>query len=148
MNDTKPEWWTSDEWSTPLDYFATVNERYGPFDLDACCRPETAKAATYYVKADNALEQPWHGTVWCNPPYSRPRAWCEKAVCEVGNGNAIRVVMLLPSATDTGWFHDWVWPFADVEFVRGRIRFYGWKGTPIGMPKSGSILAVYPKETW
>jgi hypothetical protein len=51
--------------------------------------------------------------------------------------------MLLPASVDTGWFHDLVLPYAEVQFVRGRVRFIGWEGTPIGSPKAPSILAVY-----
>jgi phage N-6-adenine-methyltransferase len=141
----KPDWWTSDEWSTPQDYFDQVNQRLGPFDLDACCRPETAKAPLFFTKADNALTRDWYGCVWVNPPYSNPRDWCWKAATEVAVGNVSRVVMLLPAAVDTQWFHEFVLPYADVEFIRGRLRFIGWQGTPIGSPKSGNILAIYPK---
>lgn len=141
----KPDWWTSDEWSTPQDYFDQVNQRLGPFELDPCCRPETAKAPRYFTKAVDGLTQPWYGRVWVNPPYSNPRAWCEKAAMEVAEGHATRVVMLLPASVDTGWFHDWVLPYADFEFIRGRLRFIGWEGKPVGPPKSGNILAIYPK---
>jgi phage N-6-adenine-methyltransferase len=139
----KPDWWTSDEWSTPQSYFDLVNQRHGPFDLDACCRPETAKAGRYFVKAENGLLQPWFGNVWVNPPYSEPRKWCEKAATEIAIGNASKVVMLLPAAVDTIWFHEFVVPYAEVEFIRGRLRFIGWQGTPIGSPKSGNVLAIY-----
>lgn len=141
----RPEWWSSDEWATPPHIVERISAEYGPFDLDACCRPETAKAPTFYTKADDGLRQPWDGVVWVNPPYSDPKPWCQKAVNETLNPNCFRVVMLLPAATDTGWFHDLVLPHADIRFIRGRIRFLGWKGTPIGMPKAGNILAVYPK---
>jgi hypothetical protein len=53
--------------------------------------------------------------------------------------------MLLPAAVDTGWFHDYVLPYADVVFVQGRLKFIGWMGTPIGSPKAGNILALYPQ---
>ena len=141
----KPDDWTSDDWSTPPAYFAEINARFGPFDLDPCARPETAKAAKFFTKADDGLAQPWMGRVFCNPPYSCPRKWCEKAHAETATGRASIVVMLLPAAVDTNWFHDLVLPFADVEFIRGRLRFYGWKGTPIGSPKAGNVLGIYPK---
>jgi hypothetical protein len=54
--------------------------------------------------------------------------------------------MLLPCATDTGWFHDLVLPHADLTFLRGRIRFLGWQGTPIGSPKAGTLIALFPKQ--
>lgn len=141
----KPDWWTSDEWSTPLDVFQRIERVYGPFDLDACCRPETAKAGRYFTKDDDALSQPWTGRVWVNPPYSNPRPWISAAVSAVQSGDARRVVMLLPAATDTAWFHELVLPYADVVFMKGRVKFIGWQGTPIGSPKAGTILAIFPK---
>lgn len=143
----KPDWWTSDEWATPLDVFERIAAAYGPFDLDACCRPETAKARRYFTKDDDALTKRWTGRVWVNPPYSDPRPWIEKAMSAAVSGDASRVVMLLPASTDTNWFHDLVLPFADVVFVKGRVKFLGWEGTPIGSPKAGSIIAVFPKAS-
>lgn len=142
----RPDWWSSDDWATPPAYFAELDRRFGPFDLDPCARPETAKCRRYYTKADDGLMKPWDATrVFVNPPYSEPKKWCAKARDEVNAGRAGLVVMLLPAAVDTHWFHDLVLPFADVEFIRGRLRFHGWKGTPIGRPTAGNVLAIYPK---
>lgn len=30
-----------------------------------------------FTIADDGLSQPWHGFVWCNPPYSDPLPWCQ-----------------------------------------------------------------------
>lgn len=140
----KPTWWTGDEWSTPQDYFDQVAALHGPFDLDACCRPETAKALLYYTKKVDGLALDWFGRVWVNPPYSEPAKWCEKAANEVAIGRAVKVVMLLPAAVDTHWFHDFVVPYARVEFIRGRMRFIDWDGKPsTGSPKGGNVLAIY-----
>lgn len=83
--------------------------------------------------------------MFVNPPYSNPRPWIEKTIEETRNF-ADSVVMLLPAATDTTWFHDLVLPHADVIFMRGRIRFHGPDGKPRGTPKAGTILAVFPKR--
>ncbi len=144
-NLARPEWWTSDEWSTPLDVFSRISAEYGPFDLDACARAETAKAPAFYTKEQDGLAQAWTGCVWINPPYSDPKPWVARAAEVTKADPSTRVVMLLPAATDTGWFHNFVLPYADIRFIRGRIRFLGWMGTPIGMPKAGNILAVFPK---
>ena len=142
----KPDWWSTDEWSTPPEFVLALEQRLGKFDLDPCARPETAKAPHYFTKDDNGLLQPWYGLVWVNPPYSCPKLWVEKAIAETTiRHHNVRVVMLLPAAVDTAWFHDLVLPNADVEFVRGRLRFHGWAGTPIGSPTAGSILAFFPK---
>jgi hypothetical protein len=34
-------------------------------------------------------------------------------------------VMLLPVATDVGWFHDCVLGHAEMRWIRGRIKFVG-----------------------
>ena len=142
----RPDWWTSDEWATPPEVVERLARRFGPFDLDPCCRVETAKAPTYFTKDADGLQQQWRGRVWVNPPYSDPAPWIAKAVESVDSGEADRVVMLLPASIDTGWFHDLVLPNADVVFMRGRIKFLGWMGTPIGSPKAGTVLAVFPKR--
>lgn len=141
----KPDWWTSDEWGTPQAFIDELVAFHGrTFDLDVCARADNAKAARYYTKADNGLTQPWEGFVWCNPPYSNPKAWVEKAVAESKRPDTY-IIMLLPAAVDTGWFHDLVLPNADIRFLRGRLRFIGWKGTPIGSPTAGNVLGYFPK---
>jgi phage N-6-adenine-methyltransferase len=140
---TKPDFWTSDDWSTPPEIVQELAKEFGEFTLDPCCRPETAKATQYYTKADDGLSQRWHGRVWLNPPYSNPGPWLKKAIDSVGQ-EADLVVALLPAATDTRWFHDYVLGVAsEVRFRKGRIKFIGWMGTPIGSPKSGSVIAIY-----
>jgi len=139
-----PSWWTSDEWETPPEFVAALEQEFGRFDLDPCAREETAKASAYYTKEDNGLEQPWKGHVFVNPPYSAPGPWIAKAVAEAANGAVVR--LLLPAATDVGWFHDLVLPHGNIRFIRGRLRFLGWKGTPIGSPKAGNILVSIPRR--
>jgi phage N-6-adenine-methyltransferase len=141
----KPDWWTSDEWSTPPEFIAGLVKRFGAFDLDPCCRHETAKAPKYYTQREDGLAQPWGGLVYVNPPFSNPKIWVAKAISEVHNDGNTRVIMLLPAAVDTQWFHELCLPHADIEFIRGRLRFHGWNGTPIGSPTSGNILAFFPK---
>jgi len=139
----KPAWWTSDEWATPPEFVAQLEAEFGAFDLDPCAREETAKAPLYYAIEDDGLRQPWEGHVFVNPPYSAPGPWVEKAIQEAGGGATI--LLLLPAATDVGWFHELVLPHCNVRFIRGRLRFLGWQGTPIGSPTAGNILARVPK---
>jgi phage N-6-adenine-methyltransferase len=139
----KPEGWTSDKWATPWEFVWGLEKEFGRFDTDPCCEPQTAKASNIYTIEDDGLTLPWTGRVFVNPPYSKPGPWCATAHSAIESGEASLVVMLLPATVDTGWFHDLVLPHAEVRFVRGRIRFLGWQGTPIGSPKSPSILAIY-----
>lgn len=140
----KPEWWSSDEWSTPSELVHRFALEFGPFTLDVCARPENAKAASFYTLNEDGLTQPWTGSVWLNPPYSDIGPWLAKARTEIENGCRI-VCALIPSATDTAWWHDHVIGHAELRFIRGRVRFIGWQGTPIPAPRTPSVLAIYRK---
>lgn len=139
----KPEWWTSDHWATPWPVVHELEAEFGKFDLDVCCHADTAKAAKFYTPAENGLIQPWEGRRWLNPPYSKVSPWLERAISETDSGRASLVVALLPACTDTRWFHGLVKDRAEIRFIKGRVRFFGWQKTPITQPKTPSILAIY-----
>ena len=145
-NTIKPDWWTSDHWSTPqalVDRLA-AEEGLAGFDLDVCARPETAKAPKFYTVEDDGLGQPWYGNVWLNPPFSNVGPWLRRARAEVDAGHARLVVAILPPAVETRWFHrDVLAAGAQVKFLLGRTRWLGWAGTPIPHPKTGSLVAIY-----
>ncbi|MBP8176824.1 MAG: adenine methyltransferase [Xanthomonadales bacterium] len=111
-----------EEWLTPPELIRAL----GPFDLDPCApvvRPWDT-AAKHYTIHDDGLKQPWHGMVWCNPPYGRKTgAWLER--CDVHadlGGNAIALIF---ARTETEDFHNWVWDAASaVLFLRGRLHFH------------------------
>lgn len=139
----KPTWWTSDHWSTTSATMGAAIAQFGAFDLDPCCRPETAKAPKFYTAETNGLIQPWFGKVWLNCPYSDPAPWLRKSISETSQGRARLVVALLPVRTDTKWFHSLVWGVAELQFLKGRVKWIGWQGTPIPNPKDPSMLAIY-----
>lgn len=139
----KPEWWNSDQWETPPELLKKLTAEFGAFDLDPCCRAETAKAPRFYTEVDNGLQREWIGKVFLNPPYSKPGPWLVKALRETQIGHAVLVVALLPVRTDTRWFHDLVWNRAEIRFIRGRVYWLGWERKSIGRPKDPSMLAIY-----
>lgn len=118
-----------DDWATPQDFYDRLNEEFH-FTLDPCASPATAKCAKYYTAEDNGLAQDWGGeTVFCNPPYGRDIwQWCRKCRDEARKPNTT-VVMLVHARTDTRWFHDFVYGFAELRFVRGRLKFGGSKNS-------------------
>ena len=98
----------SDDWATPDAFFAALNAEFA-FGLDAAASPDNAKLPVYLT---DALQVDWgalsgHRAVWCNPPYSRCREFIAKASLEASRG--LTVVCLVPSRTDTRWWHDYVW---------------------------------------
>ena len=37
--------------------------------------------------------------------------------------NNVTVVMLIPSRTDTKWFHNYIYGIAEIRFIKGRLKF-------------------------
>lgn len=116
----------TDQWATPLDFFNIWDEKYN-FNLDAAADDSNAKCTKYYTKEDDGLHQPWEGVVWCNPPYGRQIGeWIKKGYEESLKGSV--VVMLIPSRTDTKYWHDYVMK-GDITFIKGRLKFGGSKNS-------------------
>jgi phage N-6-adenine-methyltransferase len=141
-----PDGWSTDDWATPPEFVAKLEAEFGKFDLDPCATDATAKADQYFTREEDGLQQPWFGSVFVNPPYSHPEPWIVKAIREVGEGRATRVLLLLPNATDTEWFHGHVLRCCKVRFLRGRIAFLGPEGRPIGSPRAGNVLALVTRD--
>lgn len=124
------------DWETPPNLFNALNKRFD-FTLDVCANKENAKCERYYTEADNGLEQPWTGRIWCNPPYEDIEPWAKRARAAQLDGYV--VVMLLPVRPGQAWFQDYVAPFADIRWCRGRIAFVGSKSSPAW----DSMIAIY-----
>lgn len=109
------------DWATPQDFFDALNSEFG-FTLDACATPETAKCPRYFTPEDDAFWQRWEGVVFMNPPYGRQIGrWIRKARQEAENGAT--VVCLIPSRTDTKWWHEDVMKAREIRFIPGRLYF-------------------------
>ena len=111
----------SNEWRTPVEFFQRLDAEFR-FTLDAAATAENAQCANFYSCC--ALERPWPGTVWLNPPYGRGiKDWIAKAYREAQAGAT--VVVLMPVRSDTPYWHDYVMKAAEVRLVQGRLRFTG-----------------------
>lgn len=109
-------------WETPIEFFNKVNEEF-KFDIDVCAVDETAKCSNYYTPEIDGLKQDWNGTCWMNPPYGREIGrWIEKAYIESTKGAT--VVCLIPARTDTKYWHDYIFKYAEeIRFIKGRLKF-------------------------
>lgn len=121
----------SDDWATPRDLWAKLDAIYN-FDVDAAASQANHLCLDWYgldhdnPKRRDGLNALWNGQrVWINPPYGRIIAQWAKAAQRHADGGG-SVVMLLPSRTDTRWFHEYCLP-NDVEFIKGRLKFGGSK---------------------
>ncbi len=109
-----------DKWQTPPEIFRQLNDEFH-FTLDAAAEAETALCGTYFTEEDDALKQNWgEHIVFCNPPYSKLRAFAKKAYEESRRGAT--VVMLVPARTDTKAFHEYL-SKGEVRFIKGRLKF-------------------------
>ena len=114
----------SDEWGTPKDFFRKLDVIYN-FTLDPCSTPQNAKCKNFYTMEDDGLEKDWEGeTVFVNPPYSKIKDWVLKCHRESLKPNTT-VVMLIPSRTDTKWWHQYCMAAHQILFVKGRLKFEG-----------------------
>ena len=116
------------DWETPQDLFEELDDEFH-FTLDACALAWNTKHPNYFSPTDDALHSDWQGVVWMNPPYGREIGkWMRKAYEESQKGTT--VVCLVPSRTDTAWWHNYVMK-GEIRFIRGRIKFVGAKdGAP------------------
>src|SRR5688572_14705072 len=117
------------DWATPEGLYALLDREFH-FDLDPCPLRE---------REVNGLAMSWAGRrVFCNPPYGpATMAWLSK-----GKEAAI-AVYLLPSRTDTRWWHKYAPQAAEVRFIRGRLKFGGSKESA----PFPSVLLIFNHDT-
>lgn len=78
-------------------------------------------------------------TIYVNPPYSRGNIskWVKKCYDEYLKG--CEIVLLIPSYTDTKYFHKYIYPYAELRFLEGRLKFKGY-GNKASFP---SMLCIF-----
>jgi phage N-6-adenine-methyltransferase len=118
--------------STPPEFLAAVRQRLGirEFAIDLAASHENAVCEPYFTRETDSLSQPWHqfcgngkGWGWLNPEFADIAPWASKAFAESRLG--AQLAMLVPSATDTEWWHDHVRGHGYATHLRQRIRFIG-----------------------
>jgi len=115
------------DWRTPERLFRQLDREFH-FGLDPCGDKR------YPLKKDMIIFEgnegrhygwwEWDTSVFMNPPYGREIGkWLKKAYEESLMG--VTVVALIPSRTDTKWWHDYVMkvPAEDIRFIKGRLHF-------------------------
>lgn len=108
---------TTDDWITPK----WLLDRLGEFDLDPCsCDPQPwPTAKEMWTVKDDGLMRPWHGLVWCNPPYGRAMGTWLNRLATHNSG-----IALIFARTETDAFFRYVWPIASsLLFLKGRLTF-------------------------
>lgn len=96
---------------TPEAIYDELNKEFN-FDYDPC---------PYQFFQGNGLLDSWGLSTFCNPPYSEIKKWIKKGYEEAQRGKC--VVFLIPSRTDTSWWHDYCMKAKEIRFIRGRLKF-------------------------
>lgn len=138
-----------DWWRTPPAIFAALNHEFH-FAADVAASDENHLLPLYFTEAQNSLSLNWAqevkspiAMVWCNPPYSNPLPWVQKAQREARRG--IGTVMLVPSDTSVGWFIEAMRSCAEIRFIiGGRLSFIRHDtGKPGTGNNKGSMLLIW-----
>jgi len=125
----------SDDWYTPAWVFDGLGVTW---DLDVAAPDGGAPnvpALRHYTVADDGLTSPWHGLVWCNPPYSAPTAWCRKWATHEPGG-----CLLVRADLSTGGPFV-AWDAADAAWVPAkRLQFDSGAGRATGAVNFSTVL--------
>jgi hypothetical protein len=97
-------------WKTPIDVYRDLDQEFH-FDYDPC--PDKP--------IYDGLASEWGNVNFVNPPYKDIKYWVQKAYHQWQKGRT--VVMLIPSRTDTRWWHDYIMRASEIRFIKGRLRF-------------------------
>lgn len=135
------------DWGTPESVLSSVRKvsDRGVIGFDPCSNEASlALVQPHSYTFTDGLTTPWggRGLVYVNPPYGRALgAWSEKIVSEAENGTEI--IALVPSRTDTKWFHRMWKARTRVCLWKGRITF---EGAPSPAPFPSAVFYFGPRD--
>jgi len=99
------------DWRTPKAVYQILDAEFN-FEFDPC--PINPKF--------DGLSIDWKKSNFVNPPYGLEIAkWIEKGYSEYLKGKT--VIFLIPSRTDTKWWHDYIMRAKEIRFIKGRLKF-------------------------
>jgi site-specific DNA-methyltransferase (adenine-specific) len=100
-----------DTWRTPKATYEALDAEF-EFDFDPC--PPNPQF--------DGLSVDWGKSNYVNPPYGNVIGlWLAKARQEQTKGRTS--VFLIPSRTDTRWWHDHAMNADEIRFIKGRLKF-------------------------
>ena len=92
-----------------------------------------------------------HDKIFCHPPYNNIKPWAEKCfytLTEAKMSNQpVEIHLLIPAHTDATYFHEYIRPFAKLDFIEGRLPFRDLTGVskkPTSSPFP-SIVCIYQR---
>jgi hypothetical protein len=100
----------TDDWATPKSLYEYLDRHYH-FDFDPCPLQSTF----------DGLSIEWGDRNFVNPPYSKNVEFLKKGYQQYLKEKLS--VFLIPSRTDTRYFHDYCMKGQEICFIKGRLHF-------------------------
>lgn len=97
-------------WRTPVKVYEELDKEF-KFNFDPC--PPNP--------IFDGLTVEWGTRNFVNPPYKQCKEWLKKGFEEWKKGKTI--VFLIPSRTDTKYWHEYVMKATEIRFIKGRLKF-------------------------
>lgn len=96
----------------------------GTIGFDPCTTPTNpTRALVFCTPSVDGLAHEWTADqIFCNPPYGKAREPWVKRCIEAG-ADELRVILLIPAATDTRIFQGALTSASAVVFIKGRLKF-------------------------
>ncbi len=114
------------DYETPADFIAAVEQRFGVIDMDLAATKENTKGSIWIDIARDSLTVDWHtlkGNLWLNPPFGGIGPWAAKCDHEARLG--AKILFLTPASVGSNWFAKHVFHRAHVLFLNQRLQFVG-----------------------
>ena len=120
-----------DTWKTPKAVYQTLDSEF-QFDFDPCPSKPTF----------DGLTVEWGQRNFVNPPYGNAIGlWLDKAFVERDKGKLS--VFLIPSRTDTRWWHKYCMSADEIRFIKGRLKFDDQQNCA---PFPSAVIVIKPKR--
>jgi phage N-6-adenine-methyltransferase len=150
----------NDLWRTPKEVFKYFNDRYD-FQCDVAASDDNHLDDCYITEERDALNCCWAEFVcrgdyaWCNPPYSNPLPWVQKAIKE-SQVWGVGSVILLNCDLSVEWSSllvklecKIIHPIAsgskkDKTYCNGRIAFLNEMNEPVGENNKAQVFFIIP----
>lgn len=117
----------SDNWSTPKEIYSKYVDELGYYDPCPLYGDDTNLKDCLFGEQTNVNKN-----MFVNPPYSNIEDWIDWVI-EMYDKYNKNITLLIPSRTDTKYFHRLLNCNPDLEFIKGRLKFGG-LDTPAPFP--------------
>ena len=114
---------------TPKSLFRELDKEFN-FQLDPCTSTSSPNNLNtphcFLYPEQDGLYEDWskYKSIFVNPPFKYAYKWLKKAKEESEKG--CLVVVLVPSKTETKWWHEFALQANEIRFVRRRVTFEGY----------------------